>query len=562
VRLPRLTTATLLLAVLAAGQGVEQELNVHVRMRDGVRLSANVFVPRGERRVPAVLVRTPYGKGAGLPATYRLFADNGYAVVIQDVRGRGASEGEFRPLDQETRDGGDTIDWIAAQRWSDGQVAMVGGSYLGIVQWKAALSENPHLKAISPAVSGCDDYEDRFYSRGGALKLGHRLMWIADNLRAPGYPRQDFNDYVLHLPVETADRVAAGRTIEFFQTALEHPSYDDFWAAVSTCREIARVRAPVLSFGGWYDPFLPNDIEAFRRLRALGREARLVIGPWAHNMSSKFVGFDFGPEGDINVRRLQLEWFDRWLKHKPPAREGPPLRYFQMGENRWRDEVRWPPDGARETEWYLGGDHANGPAAAGTLTPSMPGDFRADRFVYDPAKPVPTMGGAVCCNASVFPWGPVDQRPVERRPDVLVYTTQPLEHELAVTGAVRAVLYVSVSTEDADFTAKLADVYPDGRAINVADGILRLRYRESASQPKPVRRGQVYRISVYVGDTAHTFRRGHRIRLEISGGNFPRFDRNPNAFVPVAGAVRLRRSTQTVYRDRSRPSLLVLPAQG
>jgi putative CocE/NonD family hydrolase len=552
VRRPQLKLAVCLALTLAAWpQGLEQELQVHVPMRDGVKLSANVFHPAGGGRVPAILVRTPYGKGKELSSTYRIFLDNGYAVVIQDVRGRGDSEGVFRPLEQEVADGHDTLDWIASQHWSDGRVAMVGGSYLGIVQWKAAISDNPYLKAISPAVSGCDDYEDRFYSRGGALKLGHRLVWLAENLRAPGFSPPDFQQYVLHLPLRTADRAATGRPIEMFQEALDHPAYDSFWRSISTRAQLEKVRVPVLAFGGWYDPFVENDLEAFARLRLLGREARIVIGPWAHNTSSRFPGFDFGPDADLPIRRLQLKWFDRWLKSGETQRTTPPARVFLMGVNRWKDEQEWPPERTHRVPWYLGGN--------GRLSETAPRGGKPDRFVYDPRKPVPTMGGAVCCDVKIFPWGPMDQRPVEKRADVLLFTSALLGRNVPVLGTAKVVLYVSTTAPDTDFTAKLVDLYPDGRAVNLSDGILRLRYRESIEHPRLARPGEIYQVTIDAGATGNVFRAGHRIRLEISSSNFPHYDRNPNTGKPVADETKLRTATQTVYHDPKHPSHLILP---
>jgi predicted acyl esterase len=552
VRLPRLKLLiSFALALAAWPQGLEQEFEIRVPMRDGVKLSTNVFRPSGAGRLPAILVRTPYGKGKGLSGTYRLFLNHGYAVVVQDVRGRGDSQGVFHPLEQEVSDGHDTLDWIASQQWSDGKVAMVGGSYLGIVQWKAAISDNPYLKAISPAVSGCDDYEDRFYSRGGAMKLGHRLMWLAENLRAPGYTPPGFQDYVLHLPLRTSDRAATGYTIEMFQEALNHPSYDSFWRSISTREQLDKVHVPVLAFGGWYDPFVENDLEAFVRLRALSREAHIVIGPWAHSTSSRFSGIDFGPDADLPIRRLQLEWFDRWLKPGEPSRSLPPARVFLMGVNRWQDEQAWPPAGTRHVSWYL--------AAGGRLSETMPSGGKPDRFVYDPRKPVPTLGGAVCCDAKIFPWGPMDQRPVEKRADVLVFTSDPLTRNLEVLGTVRVTLYVSTTAPDTDFTAKLVDALPDGRAINLTDGILRLRYRESIEGPRLARPGEVYQITIDAGLTGNVFRAGHRLRLEVSSSNFPHYDRNPNTGKPVADETKLRTAAQTVYHDRSHPSRVILP---
>ena len=555
MRLPKLVlTCITFCASLAWPQAAEKQLDVRVRMRDGVELSTNVFRPSGAAKVPALLVRTPYGKGENLAATYATFLSAGYAVVVQDVRGRGDSGGDFRPLEQEVADGHDALNWIGAQPWCTGRIGMLGASYLGIVQWKAALSNSPFLKAISPAVSGSDEYEDRFYSKGGALKLGHRLLWLAENLRAPLFPMPAFAKYVLNLPLRTSDRAAAGQTLEILQTALDHPTYDSYWKSLSTRGQLDQVRVPVLAFGGWYDNFAENDLEAFSRLRALSREARIVIGPWPHNVPSAFAGYDFGPEANRAIRPLQLKWFDHWLKSANPNRaapfEGPPARLYAMGVNRWQDASEWPPRG-KQAALYL--------AAGGRLQEKRPAGDKPDTYVYDPRNPVPTAGGPVCCNPRVFPWGPIDQRPVEQRPDVLVYTGQPLERDLEVTGVIRVVMWASTSAPDTDFTAKLVDVRPDGFAVNLCDGILRLRYRESLERPLAARPGDIYKLIIGAGVTSNVFRKGHRIRLEISSSNFPRFDRNPNTGRPVAGETELRTARQTIYHDTLHPSYLLLP---
>jgi putative CocE/NonD family hydrolase len=533
-------------------------------MRDGVDLSANVLLPADAGRpLPTILVRTPYGKGAAFRPYYRAFAEEGYAVVIQDVRGRFASGGWFDPLRQEVADGEDTLSWIAHQSWSNRRVGMVGGSYLGIVQWKAALSASPYLKAIFPLVAGADDYFDRFYSPGGALKLGQRLEWISENLRTPGF-RPDFGRFVFHLPLRYADRAATGRDIDFYQAALDHPAYDPFWEAVSTLEHLDRVRVPVFSMGGWYDNFVESDFKAFHDLRARGRLHRLVVGPWPHEFRQRFRGVDFGPEAEVAVHSLQLDWFDYWLKQDAAEAEeavnGPPLRIFVMGANRWRDEREWPLARAVPTPFYLASrTGANSLAGDGRLEPRPPRHSSLDQYVYDPADPVPTAGGALCCNPRRLPWGPMDQREVEKRRDVLVYTTPPLKRPLEATGPIRVVLYVSTSAPDTDFTAKLVDVFPDGSTRNLTDGVLRLRYRESLERPVLAEPGRIYPITIDAGVTSNEFAKGHRIRLEISSSNFPRFDRNPNTGRPIAGERELRPATQFIYHDRLHPAHLLLP---
>jgi putative CocE/NonD family hydrolase len=257
---------------------------------------------------------------------------------------------------------------------------------------------------------------------------------------------------------------------------------------------------------------------------------------------------------------MQLQWFNRWLKQSPPGKdETPPARLFVMGSNQWQPEQEWPPAQAREVQWFLeSAGKANGLSGDGRLVERRPRRRTQDSFVYDPRKPVPTRGGAVCCDPAIFPWGPMDQRPVEKRSDVLVYTSSSLKRDVQVIGPVKVVVYVSTSAPDTDFTAKLVDVYPDGRAVNLCDGILRLRYRESLEKPKLAQVGETYRITINAGVTANVFRKGHRMRLEISSSNFPRFDRNPNTGARVADEVRLRAATQTIYHDPQRPSHLLM----
>ncbi len=562
-------------ATLFAGQDAKKDgqpreavkrLDAPIAMRDGVRLSANIFLPAERGRFPAILERTPYGKGDGATANYQAFLEHGYAVVVEDVRGRYGSEGIFDPLRQEAADGDDTLNWIARQAWSDGDIGMIGGSYRGIVQWKAATQGNPHLKAIFPVVSGWDDYVDRFYSKGGAMKLGNRLEWMAENLKAFSY-QPDFSKYVLHLPLRTSDVAATGRSSAMFQDALNHPAFDSFWRAISTREQIRKVRVPVFSVGGWYDNFVESDLEAYAALKKAGGTGRILVGPWPHSMSYRFEGVDFGPDSQVPIRALQLEWFDQWLMGKDaPLMAKPPVRIFVMGSNRWREEREWPPAAARARSFYLkSAGRASSLDGGGALEESPAKENAPDQFTYDPRDPAPTLGGAVCCNPRVFPWGPFDQRPVERRKDVLVYSTKPLKEDVEAIGPVKVTLYASTSGRDTDFTAKLVDVLPNGYARNLTDGILRLRYRNSIEKPEPASPGEIYRIAIDAGVTSNVFLKGHRIRVEISSSNFPRFDRNPNTGGRIADETRLAKATQTVYHDRAHPSelaLMVMPPRG
>ena len=575
-----------------------KRLHVRVAMRDNVRLDTNIFYPAGSGRFPAVLIRTPYGKGADLPAGYQSFINHGYAVVMQDVRGRYSSGGVFDVLNQEGPDGYDSLNWIAAQPWSDGKIGMIGGSYVGIAQWRVALLNNPHLKAIFPVVSGSDEYRDRYYSTGGALKLGHRLLWMSENLTPPGAAKPRFSEYIYHLPLRTVDRSATRRTLPFYQTILNHPAYDAFWKDLSVLENIERVRVPVFSVGGWYDNYAQSDLEAFAALHKLsGRlddRHRIMIGPWAHNMSTPFQGVSYGDDSSSPIRSYQIQWFDHWLKGAPEGSKGAkeaarrfspeawhavraevdeaPVHIFVMGVNRWRDEPDWPLARARTTALYLVSQRAaNSLSGDGALEwkperARMPGtlsftaaSFTADSFTYDPRNPAPTLGGAVCCDPKIFPWGPIDQRPVEKRKDVLVYTSAPLKQDLEVTGPIRVLLYASTSAPDTDFTAKLVDVFPSGEARNLTDGILRLRYRDGLQKAELADPGKVYPLLIDAGVTSNVFLAGHSIRLEISSSNFPRFDRNPNTGRAFADETTLKKAQQMVFHSRQYPSRVLLP---
>ena len=390
------------------------------------------------------------------------------------------------------------------------------------------------------------------------MKLGSRLQWMSENLRAPGY-HTDFDKFVLHLPTRTSDITALGWTSMMYQEVIAHPTFDAFWRNISTREHLAKVNVPVFSVGGWYDNFVQSDLEAYSTLRRKSSLNRILIGPWPHNMSVPFEGTDFGPESFVPIRELQLEWFDQWLMGKDsPLLSKPPVKVFMMGANQWREAREWPPEGSTSRFFFLESKgKANSLEGDGSLTDKLPSGG-TDQFVFDPLAPVPTRGGAVCCNPKVFPWGPLDQRTVEARKDVLVYSTKPLKRDLEVVGPVQLVLYVSTSARDTDFTAKLVDVFPDGRARNLTDGILRLRYRNSLEKPEPAVPGEIYRVTIDAGVTGNVFLKGHRIRVEVSSSNFPRFDRNPNTGGKVADAVKMNKASQTVYHDSRHPSALVL----
>lgn len=540
------------------------QLGVLIPMRDGIDLTADIFLPPTGTRWPTVLVRTPYNRTLPAVLGYRVFRHYGYAVVIEDVRGRYGSQGHFGGTQQEGPDGRDTINWIAQQRWSDRRVVMAGNSYLGMAAWWAAVESVPNLVAISSMCSGDDEYTDRFYSTGGALQIGHRLSWLAQNLTPPAQPRPLFSSYIDHVPLVTSDVLATGVVLPAWRTALAHPSDDAYWKATSIREKLNQVAVPVLSFGGWFDEYAESDLDAFTRLAKRHQTIETWIGPWSHNPATRFPNVDFGPEANLSMRVKQAEWFDRWTKGESTESDIQPgralLHIFVMGANIWREEHEWPLARMRLTPIYLNSQgHANSVEGDGILQWFPVRKAPSDQFTYDPKTPVPTHGGAICCDPLLLPPGPLDQRAIEQRRDVLVYSSAPLVNEIEVTGPIRIVLYVSTSVNDTDFTAKLVDVYPDGRALLISDGIERLRYRLSLDNPVFVKKNEAYQISIDAGVTSYVFAPGHRIRLEVSSSNFPRFDRNMDSPLPNAYQTKFIKARQTVLHSKGYPSEILLP---
>lgn len=545
-----LRPAALLAAMTAIAAPPPPQLNLRLTMRDGVELSANLWLPEAKGKFPLAFYRTPYGKTDRLTSNLRAFVDAGYAVMLQDVRGRGDSGGVFRQLVQEENDAEDTLNWVRRQPWSNGQAGLFGASYPGIAAWQAARSGHPAIRAIATGFCGADEYLDRYYSPGGAFRLGHRLWWLAQNFSPAGRKRPTYTELVRHRPLRTADVQATGRTLDFYQAAMDHPSYDSFWRSLSTLQAAGRMNVPAHLTGGWYDPYCSSDISLFNTLRAAGVPVRLVIGPWGHNPAIALETVDPAAAA-IELRKLEVEWFDACLRGGPKAATG--IRYFVPGLNAWRETPQWPPTATGDTEWYLAPDQR--------LAPKPRRKGGQSTFSYNPDDAVPTLGGATCCDPRVQPWGPLDQRPLDRRQDVLHFTGAPLEEGLEIAGAVRAVLHLQSDAPDTDFSAKLVDVAPDGTARLVCDGLIRLRYRHGLDRPVAYQPGATERVVVPLGDIAWYFPPGHRVRLDVSSSNFPRFDRNPNTGRPVAGETRTRIARQTILFGRAHPSRLLLPAK-
>jgi uncharacterized protein len=556
------------------------EYDISVRMSDGVVLAADVFRPAAAGRYPVILMRTPYGKldwarlvAGGVNAL--AFVRAGYVVVIQDCRGTGNSGGIFRAMKDEGPDGAETIAWAASQAWSSGRVAMIGGSYLGGTQLFAAAEAPPALQAITPYVT--TGWETR--SQGGAFRLGIGLNWCAamalaelarttpvdaaaERERLEGIVT-DFPRAYRHLPLIDYAGISPWFDATFGQW-LRHPEGDDFFGPGTTAKHAAKFTAPGLHIAGWHDFYLDNSLRTFdavRRHAATERareNQRLIVTPWSHGPAygpaADAIGeIWLGPNAQVDLIGAHLGWFGAWLKDE--ELEGDPVQIFVQGANRWRGESDWPLARAVPTRWYLHADDK--------LLREPPRDAPPAEYLYDPSDPVPTTSGQAGLGGAdaAFAVGPRDRRKLHARPDVLFYVTDVLEADYEVTGPVRATLNVATSAPDTDFTATLIDVLPDGRAIGVTDGILRLRYRERLDKPQLAEPGRVYEIEIDMVATSNLFLAGHRLAVEISSSNFPRFDRNPNHGGAIAEATEsdFVIARQRIFQDPEHASYVTLP---
>jgi putative CocE/NonD family hydrolase len=565
------------------------ERDVMVEMRDGVRLSTDVYRPGGDRSHSVLVQRTPYSKSnswfvGGLIFNPLDAAQRGYVVIVQDTRGRFGSEGDWEPFVNEGADGYDTIEWAAAQPWSNGNVGIYGSSYMGVTTTQALVAAPPHLKAGLAYVTGSDYHNGWTYS-GGAFELGFNLWWTNflgwDTATRLKVHEQELNEILGRLAGLAADPWAGARHLPlkdiaafedevapYWQKWFSHPTYDDYWARVDVAARADQVQAPLLQIAAWYDNFLRGQIELHEKLQGRG-EHRIVIGPWDHEAYlslglSTSGERDFGPvalSGPAFAAELAFQWFDHWLEGKDTGTGVlPNVRYFATGANEWREAPSWPPT-TTSTHYFLhSGGRANTRHGDGMLTSERAGSEAADGFRYDPKDPVPSTGGRTL-HPAFGPGGIQDQSEVEERKDVLVYTSGLLTGPVTVAGKVGVTLYAASSAPDTDFTAKLVDVEPGGYCANIAEGIVRARYRSGDGSETLLIPGEATEFHIDLWDVAHIFKEGHRIRLEISSSNFPRFSRNLNSEVsPEVGAVEnIRDATQQVLHDAEHPSHLTLP---
>jgi putative CocE/NonD family hydrolase len=549
---------------------VRAEFNVMIAMRDGVKLAADILRPDRPGKFPVILARTPYGKysqNSYQQAQY--FAQRGYVYVNQDVRGRFDSEGEFEVLVNEARDGYDTIEWLAAQPWSDGNVGTFGGSYMAWDQFLAAEEQPPHLRTMVVQSTPPDIFLTAWWH--GAFFM-NELFWCA---LMDGRVNQELSMYAdpqipLSLPVINMDQKLGRRLDETFRAWIEHDTYDDFWRRQSYQSNLSRVRVPVLHVDGWYDL---HDVSAtLANYNALSsgaaspearRNQRVVIGPWWHgNYEQRKVGaIDFGTEAAIDRKSLYLKWYNCHLENRncDDIAKQPPVRIFLLGANQWSDETNWPPERAVMTSFYLSSrGHANSRNGDGVLTTQPPASDPADHYAYNPQDP-PTIATEPDDNLAA------DQQKPESRKDVLVFSSPPLKAPLQITGHLTVKLWASSSARDTDWVVRLVDVHPDGLAQRLTDSIVRAAYQSSSSYPQskseftPLTPGSIREYTLDLDDLANVFLPGHRIRLEITSAFMPLFARNLNTGQNSLTTHEMKVAEQTIYHDRQHPSRILLP---
>jgi len=534
-------------------------------MRDGIELSADIYRPDTGGRFPVILARTPYNKSTergnhlGLG---RYFASRGYVYVAMDVRGRGDSDGVFVPYRNEGPDGYDSIEWCAKQPWSNGKVGTIGASYLGLDQWLAALQQPPHLTTMIVLVTPPDPFveaptglQSPAYMSWYNLLLGHTLH----NLAAV-----DWNTVYFHLPLSTMDE-AAGFHAPYWQEILDHPGINSWWEPLIYQNKYDRVHVPILHVSGWYDDEQAGAVMNYIGMRNSGptesvrKSQKLLMGPWPHavNTTRKLGTIDFGPAALIDLDGYELRWFDHWLKDADDGLMAePPVRIFLMGRNQWQDQQDWPLPGTLYVKYYLESQgRANSVFGNGALLQRPAESEPPDHYSYDPLNPVPFIMESTYAQLG----GPDDYRPVERRDDVLVYSSEILDAPRVICGPIRAHLTASSSAVDTDFMVKLLDVWPDGFAQRLTDGMVRGRYREGGDKPSLLAPGKVYSFDIDAWNTCQEFASGHRIRVEVTSSAFPKYDRNQNTGGPLGKTTDVDLAQQTIYHDSARPSYVVLP---
>jgi uncharacterized protein len=576
-------------------ESLKIEVNVPVRTRDGVILYTDIYRPGAERKYPAILVRLPYVKNSEF--IFNTYLDPlrmvraGYVFVVQDCRGTGVSEGEYHQFLNDAEDGFDTVQWVAAQPWCDGNVGMYGLSYLGATQLLAAIEHPPHLRTICPAqashaIRGMPMWE------GGVFLLQLSLLWLNSQITTelakgclPSEKLRELRKRALDivknpqesyrfLPLIKAPLNEIARELRLgsiYTDWLTHIEDDRFWEILRNPVPLEKISIPAFHAGGWFHHVITSGVlKGYQVITQRGetelarKNQKVLIGPWVGVAGHGICGeLDFGPAASgtaIDFTGIHLRWFDYWLKGIDNGiMKEPPVRIFVMGDNIWREENEWPLARTQYTRYYFhSAGHANSRSGDGTLNTLPPDNEDYDSFLYNPRNPVATRLGLGHTFALTM-FEPHDQQEVEAREDILVYSTPVLESDVEVTGPITVKLYASSSAMDTDFTAKLVDVWPDGKAYNLVDGIIRARYRHSVSRPELIQPQQVYEYDIDLRNTSNVFKAGHRIRVEISSSDFPKWDRNLNTGHPIGEDADMEVALQKIYHRNQYSSHIVLP---
>ena len=568
--LRHLCLAFALAAVVPAAHAqhrVKMEFNVRIPMRDGVTLSADIYRPDTTGKFPVIVVRTPYDNGtAGNLITGKKWAAKGFVYLVQDVRGRGDSDGEFYPLVTEAADGYDTIEWAAKQGWSNGKIGTTGGSYLGWTQVLAATLRPPALAAMVLMVTPTDP-DINFPMQYGAISPS-TVSWLAF---IDGNTNQDITQLDLvgaysSLPLRDAD-LKLGRRFKAWRDWLDHPARDAYWEPQRYQEKILDYPMPSLHISGWYDDVLVGTLQNFVNLTgpkaapAVRPLQRLIIGPWGHgiNQRTRMGDIDFGPTALIDLDGIQTRWFNRWLKGEQNGLEqDAPVRIFIMGSgaNHWREEKEWPLARTRYVKFYLrSGGRANSLYGDGRLDTIPPGNEPPDKFRYDPMNAPPFITEPSFSQVG----GPDDYRSVERRDDLLVYTSDPFPEPVEVCGPLTVRLVASTSAKDTDWATKIIDVHPDGFAQRLNDGLVRARFYRDPTKEQFLPPGKPAQFDIDNWATCQLFGKGHRLRLEVLSSAFPKFDRNLNTGGPLFDEARSVVADQTIYHSRDALSYVLIP---
>lgn len=574
-------------------QTITIERGVMVPMRDGVKLAADIYRPDGNEKHPVLIATFMASRNnanliGGMLFNPLLMVENGYVCIIFEARGREKSEGKWTPWVDDINDGYDRVEWAAVQPWSDGNVGVYGNCHAEYPALATAVANPPHLKA-GVAYMGASNPHRGFMYTGGAFELsfnlGFSLMMTVQpqgqdidpaNLKEfwgklAKLRAQDPIGHARYLPLADLVSTDKGTAAPWWQLCLNHPAYDEYWKSVDLIPRVNEIKVPILHIAGWYDQMLYCHMDLNEAFKKHGDpqvkdKHRLIIGPWDHdayyNQHPTFAGErDFGvPTGPALVYPAASQWFDHWLKGKEtPFMPTNGVRYFNMGTKEWKEAPTWPPAHTKVNYYLHSGGRANTRFGDGTLFTEAPNNEPADSYVYDPFNPVPTMGGRTLL--TVWHGGVMNQAGVEEREDVLCYTSPRLNTPVSISGPLSVTLHASSSAPDTDFTAKLVDVEPEGYCANIAEGIIRARYRNGEDHEEFLVPGEIAKFEIDLCDVSHTFKAGHRIRLEISSSNFPHFDRNLNSKVtPALGTVHdAQKAVQQVYHRGEYASYLTLP---